>query len=356
MSNELPKGISEKRVPIDTPDSIVNQEGKFNFGTFKGPFKNLNMLDAKHPVHGGFTKWFKNKRLKDWEAIEIAFDEGFLVAAIYDLGITSFNVAIFFDEKEKKSYAWQVFSSPRKINNHWTLIDSEKSLKIGDKSNYIFKNNFEKSEVKFDGFITTKENGGAFMDFKLTPFTEPSNVCIPFKGKNRALYSHKEVFRVDGTFKFGDRVFTANKGTLGIIDDHKGYYPYTMKYYWTTGFGTKKVDGKDLSMGFNLTENQSVDPYNYNENILWLENKSFLLPPVHFTFSDGCWHIRDEYDMVHVDFYPESDFSLNINALIIKLHYCAPHGRLVGYIRDYEGNKYDVSGLSNMGEDKEYHI
>lgn len=46
--DKYPEYISEKRRPVATPDSIV-ENGQAHFGTFDKPFKKLNMLDCKKP-------------------------------------------------------------------------------------------------------------------------------------------------------------------------------------------------------------------------------------------------------------------------------------------------------------------
>ena len=46
--SKYPDYISEKRRPVPTPDSIV-ENGQAHFGTFDKPFRNLNLLDCEKP-------------------------------------------------------------------------------------------------------------------------------------------------------------------------------------------------------------------------------------------------------------------------------------------------------------------
>lgn len=41
--------LSDKRLPVPTPDSVVDANGKVTFGTFDKEFKNMNFLDADKP-------------------------------------------------------------------------------------------------------------------------------------------------------------------------------------------------------------------------------------------------------------------------------------------------------------------
>jgi hypothetical protein len=53
-----------------------------------------------------------------------------------------------------------------------------------------------------------------------------------------------------------------------------------MHYDWLAFLGKDSL-GKWFA--FNLTQNQSIDPYRYNENLIWREKRTSLLPPVTFT-------------------------------------------------------------------------
>ncbi len=350
-----PDFISKKRIPVKPPYSVVDKEGKFNLGTFSEPFESLNMLDAYQPLGFPMAKWFKKLRLKDWEAVEVAFDEGFLVSAVYSFGFIGFNIIIFHEYETRKNYVWQDFALPGSIKNHETLTNSVKSLDVKGKHKLEIINNFNEGKATYKATAKNKTAGEVESMVELVSVSTPSNVCIPF-GKNRALYSHKEFFKAEGYLKINGKEYKANEKTVAIIDDHKGYYPRDMKYYWITGMATKDFDGVPTKIAFNLTENQSIDSYNYNENLLWLEGVSYPLPPVHFELVEkDLWHVKDEHGMVDIKFFIQGDFTMVLNVLgLIKADYRAPFGRYEGFIKDYEGKTYDVSGLYSMGEDKHY--
>ena len=73
--SKYPEYISEKRRPIDTPESIV-ENGQAHFGTFKDPFKNLNLIDCEKPCGKRMPDFMKKSRLTEWEAFEVHLDEG----------------------------------------------------------------------------------------------------------------------------------------------------------------------------------------------------------------------------------------------------------------------------------------
>lgn len=345
---------SEKRKPIIPPDKIVDEKGDFNYGTYSKPFKNLNMLDAKLGIFP-HSKFYKKMRLKDWEAIEVIFDSGFLVCAVYRLGPIGFNVMIYYDKKSQKCVAIQSKTLPNKIKTHSTLIDSVKQLIVNDKNHLTFNNNFEKGKVDFKGSLDDGKNSFN-CDFNIQEISTPSNVCIPF-GNRKSLYSHKSIFKAEGYFVLNGKEYKTNENSLSIIDDHKGYYPYNMKYYWVTTMGDAKIDDREVKIGLNLTENQTIDPYNYNENILWLEGEGIELPPAHFTIEkENLWTVKDENNNINIKFEIEGWYKLKKNLGLILIDYKAPFGKVSGTIKLGDGRVYKIENQIAMGEDKHYKI
>ena len=198
-------------------------------------------------------------------------------------------------------------------------------------------------------------------DFKLTNLSDPCVVSIPFPySDNRTLYSQKNFFKAEGKLIINGEEMLSDDESVAIIDDHRGYYPRRAHYDWVTTMGKCDIDGERKYLAFNLTRNQSIDQDKYNENILWLEGKSSLLPPVTFTRSIASkdftnyseWTIKDEYDMVNLKFKVRGINPMVLHALVVNIDYYVAWGELEGYIRDEDGKKYILDGMMGMGEDK----
>lgn len=343
---EYPGYINENRRPQKAPDAIV-KDGKSVFGAFDGPIKNLNIIDAKKPVSALLPGFAKSLRIREWEAYEICFDEGFVCGAIYDMGIAVFNILIFYDRATKKVVANQIFGAPRKCVNN-SLIDSTNHLKTGAFEASI-NNQFQNGKVfiKADYAPKSKKKISMAADIVFTSCAVPSITVMPF-GANRPVYTQKEFFKAEGKIKIGDREFTMNENSVGIIDDHKGYYPAHMHYDWLTGMGMS--DGKPL--GFNLCKNQAESPEKYSENLLWLNGELHLLPPVDFEhLENGNWRVFDEFGAVDILFEIDDAYTLNKGFGIHQTKYLAPYGNIKGFAKDLSGNKIILDGLVGMGED-----
>ena len=355
--SKYPEYISEKRRPAPTPDSIA-ENGKIHYGTFDAPFKNLNMLDCEKPC-GKTPSFLKKSRLTEWEAFEVHLDEGALISAIYKVGPLGFSLFVWFDKKEGRVYSWRniVLASQAKVA---AQLVSDYCYCKTSKSEYRINNDFLNGKASAKGGAKGK-CGEIVVDIALERISPLANGVMPL-GKKRGefinpLYSEKDFFKATGTITVNGKAYSSNERSVGIIDDHKGYYPYRAHYDWLTTMGTINIDGKDEYFAFNLTRNQSVDQHNYNENVIWLGDKSYPMPPVTFTHKDGKkkateWYIRDEHGAVDITFKLEDTYYMPMHFGVIDVYYALPFGKIYGYVTDTDGRKYTVDGMLGIGEDK----
>ncbi len=360
IMKEYPNYISPKRVPAPTPQSIV-EDGKVHYGTFDAPFKNLNMLDAVKPC-GKTPNFLKSSRLVEWEAFEVDMDEGSLISAVYNTNGMGFSIFVWYDKKEDKIYSWRNIVPKKKAKVASQLVDDYCYCKT-KKSEYRINNDFLNGKASARGF-TEGKSGKFSIDMKFERISPLANGVMPLaKNKDGSfrnpLYSEKDFFKATGTITVNNKAYTTNERSVGIIDDHKGYYPYRAHYDWLTTMGQLEVDGEKKYFGFNLTRNQSVEQDNYNENFIWCGNEQFPLPPVVFKHKNGKkkadeWHITDEKGegIVDITFKLSKTFYMPIHALIVECYYALPFGTISGYVTDTNGKKYSVDGMVGIGEDK----
>lgn len=342
-----------KRELSNHTDELVTK-GKFNFGTFNKPFKVVNPLEAKNPFTIPLIKPFKYLRLKEWEAFQIGNKDVFLLLALYNTKSASLAYFSIYDFKEDKRYLYEKKLPMWKIKLPNSLGNTKASYESKDFTFKIY-NNLDDNQITIDLIIK---------DFKGLPNicahfqgihdnkVEPLVICQPF-GENRALYSHKCLMPTNGSLTFGSNHYHFNvNDSYMIIDDHKGYYPYVMKYDWVTGIG---YNSAGQLIGFNLTDNQVLDHEKYNENCIWINGKLHLLPPIKFSRAkgvDGEWIIKDEYGLVNISFTPVADCPVKMNLLLVKADYHGPYGYFHGYIKDSNKNIISVDNYFGMGEKK----
>ena len=373
------KFISQKRRAVPTPKSMVNPDGTCVFGTFDKEFEDMDIVKLKGPT--ALPNCFNKLKLTLWEATEVHLKNGVLLAVVCDMGIFGKTMNVFWDKRTKKVYCWDTNLPSKKTVIAPNLLNGAVAEGKTDVSFVKYVNNFQDGKCELSGshkgkcLITEgredktavaaiKENYSEATieyDFTLTRLSDPCVVSIPFDAKRpRPLYSQKDFFKAEGKLVINGEEMISDDETVAIVDDHRGYYPRRAHYDWVTTMGKCEIDGEKKFLAFNLTRNQSINQDDYNENILWFEGKSSLLPPVKFTRTPETkdfrnyaeWKVKDEHDMVNLTFKVYGINPMIVHAGIVNIDYYITFGELEGYVRDEDGLKYDLTGMLGMGEDK----
>lgn len=346
--------MSAKGCLDPAPESAVTR-GEFEYGRFGAPFARANLLDVERPFGYKLPRFAKARRLKEWRALQFGDGRWFFFTALYDA--KTFGLAIFHAyDRERKRRLW--FQTPLPGG----LLSFGERLS-GSRTVFRSRRFFLEYDCEFDsGFLSvavqrsdrdaSRSFAGAFR-FSCGPkAAAPESVCLPL-GINRAMYSTKMLMPFEGGFTAGSEAFGfQGPGAMGVLDDHKGFYPYSMRYDWVTGFG---LDQKGRRAGFNLTDNQVRDQAKYNENCLWINNKIWPLPPVKVTRAQGPsgeWVVQDTEGLVDLVFVPEVPNDIRFNFGLAESDYHGPFGSFRGLVKNGEGEKVQAELLYGMGEQK----
>ncbi len=336
---------------------LVDEEGKFQFGTYNKPIKSLNMLDAKRPLGFPVERHLKNLRLKEWEAFQAGNEDIFMLGAVYNTKVTAINQLSIYDKRTNKLYNYRKYCTPWQQTISTNMYQGESKYNGKNFSLGIY-NHLDEGEINIKAKIKGKNDlPDIRLDLTASHSTEPIVICQPFD-TNRGLYSHKALMNMKGILYIGEeKIEFTNESAFTIIDDHKGYYPRSVKYDWLTGC----INNKEMGLvGFNLTDNQIKDHEKYNENCLWMGGKMQVLPPIKFERllekDKEVWKVKDQYDRVNIQFYPLAKLQLKFNYGIIYSDYEGPMGKLSGYVKDEEGHIINVDNFFGMGEKKRYRM
>ncbi len=354
---EYSKFISEKRRSVETPKNLA-ENGKAVFGTFNKEFDAMDLVSLKKPTEA--PDFLNKKKLTLWEATEINLKEGVLLVAASDMGIFGTVFHVFYDKRNKKVYSWQTNMPAKNVVIAPNLKGGEETKAEAKNARITYTNNFDQGKCRIEGYHEDKDNKIVY-SFVLKRLSNPSIVSIPF-GDNRPLYSQKDFFKAEGTLTINGETLTSDLETTAIVDDHRGYYPRKSHYDWVTTMGVNVHNKEKKWFAFNLTRNQSINQDDYNENLIWFENRTSLLPPVVFNKKTPSskfkekgkieWEIKDEHGMVDIVFEIDAMNAMVVHALVINIDYYITFGTLKGYVLDENGEKYILDGMLGMGEDK----
>ena len=335
----------------------IDENGKCAFGTFESEFEMMELVKLKKPTRA--PQFMNRIKLTLWEATEVNLKEGVLLTAVSDMGIFGKIFNVFYDKRTKKVYSWSTDLKSKDTAIAPNLLNGSVAQAHTDDGFVKYVNDFGNGKCHLSGSHKDKDGKNIEYDFELSRLSKPCIVSIPF-GKNRPLYSQKDFFKAEGKLTLNGEELKTDEDSVAVVDDHRGFYPRRAHYDWVTTMGRCEVNGERKFLAFNLTRNQSIDQEAYNENLIWLEGKTSLLPPVVFTREPECkefknsaqWLIRDDYDMVNIKFKVCDLNAMIMHALVVNIDYYISFGELEGYVRDEDGNKYILDGMMGMGEDK----
>jgi hypothetical protein len=342
------------RQPDESPSALV-VDGGFQLGMFSRPLDRVNPLDARLREGRDLPRFAKSLLLKEWQHFALVDDRFYVSLAIFDTKRIGLAQVIVYDrrtgslvERERKLLSrdmvlpdslWDAQASAHKgavsIEVHNRLRDGFHSIE--------FRCGAEGREEALQGRFECQEDPSRHV---------PLVVCLPLS-RHRAMYSHKGLFPLRGHLEIGgERHEFDPASSYCLVDVHKGYYPYVMKWKWATGAAVRAEGGL---LGFNLTDNQVRDQERYNENALWVDGRMSLLPPVRFEMDPSAperdWRVRDREGRVSLEFTPEAVRRVDLNLLILASRYRGPFGSFRGTIVADDGTSHSLDGAYGMCED-----
>jgi hypothetical protein len=339
------------RALLDAPARLVDG-GRIRFGTFDRPIPDVNLIDAQ-PWSVPLPRPLRALRLKEWQAFQLGTPRWFVAVALFDAKLLALAQVKVYDRERRTKHQFERKLPSWALRAPRNVLDAEMRW-AGGGASLGFRDRLAEGIIEIalelppsaempalSGSITLRADGG-----------EPQVVSIPF-AENRGMYSHKACLVPEGELRLGDEVlrFSPADG-YALMDDHKGYYPYVMRWDWVTGGG---IDAQGRRIGFNLTRNDSIDPARFNENCVWIDGRRHLLPPVSFVrrpeLQPEVWEVRDEAGEVAVDFVIEVDGHVRVAALVVESRYRGPFGRVEGHVRGPGGERIGLAGMFGMGED-----
>lgn len=336
---------------FEVPPPTLVEDGRQRLGRFHGPPRRANLIDARYL---GLPRALRRWRLKEWQAIQIATPALFVNAALFDAKLLQLLQVKVYDRARGTKHLHERQLRPGAFRVADQLVASSTAYR-DRRGALAFDNRFGEGRIEVEIDLRASRTCPRIAGRLAVHVDRGASqvVSLPFAAEV-GMYSHKGMFPVEGELEVGgDRFRLAPGEALALLDDHKGYYPYVMRWDWVT---SATHDARGRALGFNLTRNQCRDPDTFNENCAWIDDRIGRLPAVTFA-REGVggagehWRIRDRDGRVDLRFEPTVPGDVRINALVIESRYRGPFGRFGGRLEPEGLEAIDVEGWFGMGEE-----
>jgi len=349
------KGRSDVRREIkDTPERLV-EAGQVNYGWFRRPFTELNLLDCDNWGWGGRSpRTLREFRLKEWQHFAIVHDEVYVSIALVDAKYLANSWVCVFDRQERTSHEHARVVPMARIRLPGELWDGRCGFESRgyrvqvhnhlDAGEHIINLDIEArgDRPAIQGEITLRQDLDAVQPL----------ISVLSMGPGQPFYSHKAPCPVTGTLTVGDRRLDYDGDwDLALIDIHKAFYPRRTFWKWAT-FAGRDADGEII--GVNLTRNVIDDEKHGNENAIWHGSHLSLVGPARFDVpveDDDAWRIWTLDQRVELNFTPVGMRSEMINYVLAESRYRQPFGYYRGHLVDDTGVRHEVDDLFGIAED-----
>jgi len=343
------------RLFSETPDKIV-KNGSPVFGTFKNPFKQLDIRNVKRPFGNlPLPYWITNLRIRAHLFCPFVTDKYTGMVDIFDSKVFGFIELIIWDRKTGKKYPYRKILGPHK---RIVPKSTEQAVCISLSKKRYVRVNWNIASKRVSVFFSLKGDNTrpsittAFnFDCNQKDFVKIATVT-PAPINRRCAASALMSGSANGSIVFsGIQQDSYDSTGLLMLELRRAYYPLRTKSNMLYGFGffgEKKISFKIRSS--NLDGN---DTYHYNENVLFVDGEATLLPPVKITRPKGIcgpWVIQDTESMVDLVFYPVSDTHRTLSMLILHTDYHTLYGNFEGTLLSNSGESISFKDLAGIGK------
>lgn len=337
-----------------TPENMVESGRVMDFGLFKSPFTNVNILEADIYPDKKIPKFLRKYRLKEWQHYVLINDEismGFVISDTHYMTM-SFCYLVNrkngeFFEHHREKFGKKIRLSKELWNDKCEYISPDYALEF---HNNLSENRHQiKIRIRRDGNkeaikadLTIHENLDSL---------QPLVTVLPINS-NRPLYTHKAACPVSGEVSVGKKTIKINaENDIALVDVQKTYYPYNTHWRWSTFAGYDK--NRNL-LAINLVKNMIQDDENYNENVFWVNGKLNPLSAAQFIINKSNfmdeWKISTTDGKCDLTFKPLGERSDRINMGLIMSDYHQPYGKYYGTMIDSDGKSYEIDGIHGVTE------
>lgn len=343
------------RKVVATPDKLVEKDGKINFGTFRAPFRDVNIFDVPlYQSSSNVPAFWKKFRLKEWQHYGIITPTHYFGMVVFDAKFMGVSFFYAYDRTENKRFEHSAQLPGRSSMVAAQMYDGSCEFKKKGYRLYFenrLKEGYHKIIIDIEGKKNRPSVQGEIKVLEDLNTIEPLVQVSPVT-QQRPFYTHKVAAPAEGTIKLGDKEIKINrKQDIALIDEQKTYYPYVSFWKWATAAGYNEY-GELLA--FNLCQNMITDDEDYNENCMWVDGKIYCLKAARFKFDKDNvlqpWDVKTQDGCMDLLFTPSGERAEKISIGLIGSDFHQPFGMYNGRFRDENNRIYPITNCFGLAE------
>lgn len=331
----------------ETPPRMVVDGQVAEYGAFKDPFREVNLLDVELVIRGRrVPRALREYRLKEWEHFGVVSDEYYFGMLIFDAKFMGTSFFYAFNRKTGEFFEHERTSIGGPLRVARELWHGECYYRHFGYS-MEFENRLDSGMHRIRAEIKGKRGKPpveaeifALEDLdRYEPLVQVSPVAT-----NRPFYTHKTVCPVEGKVALGDQVVVLDPAKdFTFMDVQKTFYPYQTFWKWAT-FGGHDSAGRLI--GMNACQNFITDDENYNENCTWVDGQITLLSAARFEFNENAvlepWRISTTGGELDLEFTPEGERHGKVSLGVLMSDFHQPFGLFKGTMAGPGGSRVEV--------------
>lgn len=340
----------------DLPEKLII-DGTPQFGTYKTSPQKFDIKHVREPFSCfPMPKFFSNLRIRANITYVLNIDNFYGVVDFFDSKYFCFIEVVLWNKETKQRYSYRTFFGFKRL----VPKNMNKATCGNFRKKRYFKLTWDKSTDKFT-LVFNAKGDDARPNFAATFKKDGAllgEVCTvnPSPTKRRCTASYCQAFSISANLvksptkhqNFEIEKYS-NKG-LCFFDLRRSYYKIKTKE--TFLIGTGYIDNKAFIFRIATSNHDAVDSNSFNENVLFVDGETTLLPPVTITQPFGIqnrWIIQDTENMIDLSFYPISDNKRIASLFVLHTEYHTVYGSFEGDLYDKNGTVYHLKDFLGIG-------
>lgn len=337
---------------FDEPPVHIINNGKAEFGTYKGISESLSIKGMRSPYLGLVLPSFISKyRIKS--RLNYIFEtKNFIgMTEFFDLRFFGSTQIVFWNKETGRKYSYFCFLGTRKrIVPKKSTAGTCTSFRKFRYIKVFWGRNHEHLAMRFNvkGDKFRPCASGAFFspagsqnhtDFL---FVNPAPTC------SRCSATWVTSMDIQGKLSINSTEEDNSKG-LALLCLNRTYYKFHSNSTQVWGIGEVKND--KVIFQLKTSNMDAVDPDKYNDNILIVNGEETALPSVVMTHPFGInkdWIIQDTESMIDLTFTPISINSNTRNIIAMRTSYATIYGHFNGVLLDKNEKKIVLKNFSGI--------